>query len=226
MNTELIFPFLQELSENNNREWFHQNKPRYEQMMQEIELFVNQWLEQISTLEPYATTLTPKDCIWRIYRDIRFSPDKRPYKHWVGCWIAKNGGKKSPYGGYYVHFQPNACMFAAGIWGPEPNLLKALRQSVYDNYEEVEDIFAEPAFHKLFKDFDTEWMLKRVPNGYPQDWLHSDWLKHKNYTISCPITEKQVANKNFVSHVIDLCQTAKPINEFLNYTVDEMYGNL
>ena len=226
MNTNLLFPFLQDLSENNNREWFGQNKPRYTAMMQEIELFVAQWIEQLSPLEPYAAAFTPKDCIWRIYRDIRFSPDKRPYKHWVGCWIAPYGGKKSPYGGYYVHFQPDACMFAAGIWEPEPKLLKALRESIYDNFEEVEQIMNQPDFKKHFNDFDSEWTLKKVPVGYPNDFIHADWLKRKAYTVSCPLTEKQVASNNFVKQIVSLCQTAKPINEFLNYTADEIYGNM
>ena len=113
-------------------------------------------------------------------------------------------------------------MFAGGIWNPEPHLLKALRQSVYDNYDEVEAIMADPHFSRYFRDFDTDYMLKKVPAGFPADFEHADWLKRKAYTFSCAFTDKEAASPKFLQKVLDIVGAAKPMNDFLNYTFEEM----
>lgn len=218
-----ILDFLRDLSLNNNREWFLANKERYQLGHQQFLDFTTQWLNQLTKLEPDMAGLTAKDCVWRIYRDVRFSHDKRPYKEWLGSFTAPKGGKKSIRGGYYVHLQPGQCMFAAGIWGPSPELLKALRKEIEANYEEVEAIMAKPEFQQHFSDFDTDYMLSRVPAGFDPDFVHADWLKRKSYTISCPLTDDEVCAPDFVDKVMELCRAAKPMNDFLNYTFEE-YG--
>lgn len=217
-----ILDFLTALTENNNREWFGENKEWYLRCKKQFESFTADYIEGVATIDKSVGCLEPKDCIWRIYRDIRFSTDKRPYKDWFGAFIAPHGGKKSPYGGYYVHIQPGHCMFAGGIWNPEPHLLKALRQSVYDNYDEVEAIMADPHFSRYFRDFDTDYMLKKVPAGFPADFEHADWLKRKAYTFSCAFTDKEAASPKFLQKVLDIVGAAKPMNDFLNYTFEEL----
>ena len=170
-------------------------------------------------IEPAIAGLTPKDCIWRIYRDTRFSLDKTPYKDHFGSFIAEKGGKKSEYGGWYLHLQPGECMFAAGMWCPEPELLREVRMSILDNYDELEEIMSAKAFQKYFQDFDTYAMLKKVPAGFPQDFPHPDWLKRKTFTISCGLTDEEVAKPDFMDKLMEICQAAKPINEFLNETL-------
>jgi uncharacterized protein (TIGR02453 family) len=167
--------------------------------------------------------LQPKDCIWRIYRDVRFSHDKRPFKVWFGIFVAAKGGRKSDRGGYYVHLEPNRCMFGGGIWCPNKDLLHALRKEVLANYDEVEEIFDNPVTNKYFQDFDTEQMLKKVPQGFPADFKHADWLKRKAYTYSTPLTDEEVCAKHFLDKVVEISKAAKPINDFLNYTFEE-YG--
>lgn len=224
MNVKNILEFQRQLACNNNREWFTENKAWYQECHAELLDFIGQWTNAMADIDPAVAGLNPKDCIWRIYRDVRFSHDKRPYKEWFGLWLAQKGGKKSPYGGYYLHFQPGQCMFAGGVWGPEPDLLKALRQSVYDNYDELEDIFANPLVNKYFMDFSHDDMLKRVPAPYSADWEHADWLRHKMYTFDFPLTDKQMCAPNLLEQVLDLCRAARPLNDFLNYTVEEIYG--
>ncbi len=225
-----ILDFLNKLSYNNNREWFELHRAEYEQCRKEFDNFTLLYLQGLSKIDPALSVLQPKDCTWRIYRDVRFSADKRPYKEWFGTFPAapapgqpKTGGKKSMRGGYYIHIQPGHCMFAGGIWGPTPDLLKALRQEIYANYEEVEDIMNSKQWQRYFGDFDTEWMLKKVPQGFDKDFVHADWLKRKAYTFSSPITDEQVCSPDFVDLALDLARTAKPMNDFLNYTFDE-YG--
>ena len=148
--------------------------------------------------------LPPKDCIWRIYRDVRFSHDKRPYKEWFGVFPAtgvpgrpKTWGKKSMRGGYYVHLQPGNCLFAGGIWDPGKELLMALRREIEANYEEVEDIMAAPSWQKYFgQDFDYTWgALKKVPAGFDPAFKHADWLKHKTYTFSRAFVDATLAGR-------------------------------
>jgi uncharacterized protein (DUF2461 family) len=102
-------------------------------------------------------------------------------------------------------------------------LLRALRNEVLANYDEVEDIFANPQVNKYFQDFDTDQMLKKVPQGFPTDFVHADWLKRKAYTFSTPLTDEEVCSHNFLDIVTDISRAAKPINDFLNYTF-EQYG--
>ena len=218
-----ILTFLAELSCNNNREWLNEHKDWYRDCLQRFELFTAEWLERLKEMDPDLAPLQPKDCIWRIYRDVRFSTDKRPFKEWFGVFPAVRGGRKSDRGGYYVHIQPGQCMFGGGIWCPNKDLLNALRKEVLANYDEVESIFANPVTNKYFQDFDSEYMLKKVPQGFPADFEHVDWLKRKCYTFSTPLTDEQVCAPDFVDLATEIAYAAKPINDFLNYTFEE-YG--
>ena len=218
-----ILAFLTELSCNNNREWFNEHKDWYRDCQLRFEQFTAEWLERLTEVDTDLATLQPKDCIWRIYRDVRFSHDKRPFKEWFGVFPAVKGGKKSDRGGYYIHIQPGKYMFAGGMWCPNKDLLHAVRREILANYDEVEEIFANPLTNKYFQDFDTEYMLKKVPQGFPADFEHADWLKRKCYTFSTPLTDEQVCAFNFIDLATEIAQAAKPINDFLNYTFEE-YG--
>lgn len=219
--------FIAELAANNNREWFAANKERYLAIRAKLESFTAQWVAQLRQMDPEIEPLQPKDCLYRIYRDTRFSKDKTPYKHWMGIYVAKHGGRRSPYGGYYLHLQPGQCLFAGGIWCPEPELLKRLRQDVYDNVDEIEQIFARPEVNTYFSTFESEDNYKKVPTSflsanpsYPHDWPHADWLKYKSYNFSCPLSDDLVAQPDFLDQLMLRCRAAKPINDFLNYTLD------
>ncbi len=227
-----ILRFLKALSANNNREWFAENKAWYQECYAQFVAFSAEYLKRLSEIDPSLAGLQPKDCIWRIYRDVRFSHDKRPYKEWFGVFPAtgvpgqpKTWGKKSMRGGYYVHIQPGQCMFAGGIWDPGKELLDALRKEIEANYEEVEAIMAAPSWQKYFSDdFDPYWgMLKKVPAGFDPAFKHAEWLKHKTYTFSTPLTDAQVSSPDFIDQIIDIAAAGKPMNDFLNYTFEE-YG--
>lgn len=237
-----ILSFLSDLSRHNDREWFQANKARYDACRKRFELLTQEYLNGLQTIDPTLTGLEPKQCIWRIYRDVRFSADKRPYKEWFGTFPAaaaqgkpNTGGKHSMRGGYYLHLQPGHCMFAGGIWCPNPDLLRALRNEMVANYDEVESIMATKTWQRYFGDFDTEWMLKKVPAGFEEPLNEistinsqlsiklSDWLKRKAYTFSTSLTDEQVCAPDFMDLLMDICRAAKPMNDFLNYTFEE-YG--
>ena len=218
-----ILSFLSQLAVHNDREWFSAHKAEYQACHSRFVDFSTEFIHRLGEYDPAIRDLQAKDCIWRIYRDVRFSADKRPYKEWFGVFPAAKGGKKSDRGGYYVHLQPGHCLFAGGIWCPNKDLLHALRSEILANYDEAEDIFANPQTHKYFRDFDTDQMLKKVPQGFPADFEHADWLKRKAFTFSTPISDEQVCAPDFLDHVLDIATAAKPLNDFLNYTFEE-YG--
>ena len=124
MHTEDIINFLKELNENNNREWFAQNKSRYEKVKSKFEEISRLLISEISVFDNDIKNVDVKDCVFRIYRDIRFSTDKTPYKTHFGVYIASAGGRKSQRGGYYLHLDPAGCFIAVGVWCPPPTYSK------------------------------------------------------------------------------------------------------
>ena len=124
-----VFQFLQDLSENNNREWFHNNKKRYDESREKVLFITEVLINEIRKFDSEIPLLEPKDCLFRIFRDVRFSNDKRPYKTNFGSFIAK-GGRKSMYAGYYFHIEPDTSFVGGGIYMPDAEHLKAIREYI------------------------------------------------------------------------------------------------
>ena len=222
MNAQQVLEFLKRLTANNNREWFNAHKEEWLACKADLEAFTAQWLEAMQEIDPETTNLQVKDCMYRIYRDTRFSHNKAPYKDWIGLIIAPHGGRKSPYGCYYLHFQPGQCLFAGGVWCPEPDTIKALRRDIYDNYEELESIFAREDVAPLFQGFDHDGELKKLPapfNHSAKDFPHPKWISRKSFTFEYHLTDADMQSPDFFERLLTLCRAAKPINDFLNYTV-------
>ena len=222
MKTVNILNFLSELKENNNREWFAQNKHRYEETKSDFEQISNSIIFEISKFDKEIEQVSAKDCVFRIYRDTRFSHDKTPYKTHYGVFIAAGGGRKSVRGGYYIHLEPNNSFVAVGVWCPPPAILKALRQSVYDNIDELKEITNQHAFSKYFQDFYQEDKLKTAPKGFPKDFPEIELLKLKHYMVEYKLQEDLLFDKDFPVNLTEILKAAYPLNVFLNYTVDEV----
>lgn len=222
MHTEDIINFLKELNENNNREWFAQNKSRYEKVKSKFEEISRLLISEISIFDNDIKNVDVKDCVFRIYRDIRFSTDKTPYKTHFGVYIASAGGRKSQRGGYYLHLDPAGSFIAVGVWCPPPNILKALRQSVCDNIDELNEIRNEVGFNTYFKTFFEEDKLKNVPAGFPRDFPDAELLKLKHYMVEYKLDDKILNASDFVLQLAQIARAGYPLNKFLNYTVDEV----
>lgn len=216
-----ILAFISELKINNNREWFAENKARYEAAKTEFESLIKHLIVEISVFDDDIKHVDYKDCVFRIYRDTRFSNDKTPYKTHFGAFIASAGGRKSSRGGYYLHIDPAGCFLAAGVWAPEPDLLKALRQSVFDNIDELNEIIHNEEFSLYFKTFFDEDKLKTVPRGFPKDFPDAELLKLKHYMVEYPLDEAVLESPDFIREIAGIARKAYPLNKFLNYTVDE-----
>lgn len=222
MTTNNILAFLSELTNNNNREWFAENREWYESTKKEFESISTALILEISKFDEEIKHVTAKDCVFRIYRDTRFSHDKTPYKTHYGVFIAAGGGRKSVRGGYYFHLEPGNCFVATGVWCPPPEVLKALRQSVYDNIDEFKEITNQHDFSRYFKSFYQDDKLKTAPKGFPKDFPDIELLKLKHYMVEYKLDQSFLTQNDLVSNVADIFKAAHPLNVFLNYTVDEV----
>jgi uncharacterized protein (TIGR02453 family) len=164
--------------------------------------------------------MAPKDCIFRIFRDIRFTKDKTPYKSNFGAYIAR-GGRKSPLAGYYIHFEPGASMLAGGVYLPPPDVLKAIRSEIYNNVEEFKSILNDPKFRRHFTAIEAP-RLSRPPKGFPADFPDISLLQYQYYSVGKGESDAAVVKPEYIKEVIDVFRTMVPFNRFLNEAIKEM----
>jgi len=218
MDASNVLDFLTQLKLNNTREWFQENKKWYETSKKEVENFVTGMITTISAIDPSVQAPAMKDCMFRIFRDVRFGADKSPYKTNFGAFIAK-GGRKSSYPGYYFHFEPGESMLAGGVYQPEPDTLKLLRNEVYFHSKELKEIMEKPSFKKYFDklgDFDK---MKKAPKDFPADFPDIDLLKYRSYIVSQNIPDKIVTSDDYQKQVLEMIKELQPFMAFLNRAI-------
>lgn len=219
MNVAFILEFLKDLKIHNDREWFEKNKSRYLEAKQGFEGIVADVLRQIVKFDPKLSGLDPKKLTFRIYRDVRFSKDKRPYKIHMGAGFSPNG-KLVQEPGYYLHLQPgNKSFVAGGIYEPDAANLSKIRQEIDYNPEGLRKVMKSKSFMKLFDGFDEYDRLKTAPKGYPKDHAYIEWLKHKSFIVSLALTDKQVTDQAFVKTVAAVCRSIKPLNDYIREAI-------
>lgn len=215
-----ILDFLRELRENNNREWFAENKTRYQILKEGFEELVDELIGKIAVWDEEVRGLKAKDCVYRIYRDVRFSPNKSPYKTHFAAYICGFRGKNSNRCGYYFHLEPDNCLLGGGCYCPEPALLKRLRQDIYDNIEEFVSILRDPEFADEFTEIDQSDKLKKVPAPFPADFPEADLLKHKHYDVMSSKPDNWFTVPEALDKTSAVFQKMYKFNRFLNYTID------
>ncbi|MDB5132142.1 MAG: hypothetical protein JWR02_1891 [Mucilaginibacter sp.] len=213
------FDFLKELVENNNREWFQTNKERYEAARENVIEFTGELLKQMHKIDPGVDeNLDPKKCVMRIYRDIRFSKNKTPYKNHFGISIPSKGLKA---GGaeYFLHISSGNTFIAGGYWMPEANHLKAIRQEIDYNANDLKKIIDGKEFVKLFGDFRKQDQLKNVPKEYSADNEIIDLLKLKSFVAFHQLKDERLFLKDSVTFAAAVCAKIYPLNVFLNNAI-------
>ena len=219
---EKSLSFLTLLKDNNYKEWFHENKPLYDEAKKEFEAFVAILIKEVKLIDNEVGYPEPKDCVFRIFRDIRFSKDKTPYKTNFGAYIAKGGSRTSEFGGYYFHLEPGNALLAGGIWLPQPDILKAVREEIYHNSDEFLAILSDKEFKKHFGSLDQEYMLKTSPKDYPKDWLHIEFLKHKSYTVSKALPQNLILSEKLMDEVRAVFKAMMPMNNLFNKVIEDL----
>ncbi|QDP86314.1 DUF2461 domain-containing protein [Chryseobacterium sp. SNU WT5] len=216
MNQQLkpdTLQFLRNLSKNNNREWFNENKEQYLKAKENVLLFVEELITEIATFDEQILKIDPKKALFRIYRDTRFSKDKTPYKAHFG--VSLGMGKGDKISGYYLHIEPGKSFLAGGVYQPEPNVLKEIRKEISLNTTDFMTIIKNKNFRNNFRGLSVESKLKRIPMGFEKDDPSAEFLKLKNYIVTHPISDEQVVDKNAVENFAAIFQFIKPLNDFL-----------
>lgn len=214
MISKETYQFLKDLRNNNYKEWFHENRPVYDSCRQHFIHVVEILIHEISHFDKSISGIQPKDCIFRINRDIRFSNDKSPYKTNFGAFITP-GGRNAGKAGYYIHIEPGGSFLAGGIYMPPSPILKAIRQEIFENYDEFLEIVKDKSFVKYFGDIDAE-KLKTAPRGFPKDFIGVEYLKFKHYTVMDAKTDVEFMSEDFLSIVIEEFKALQPLNTFIN----------
>jgi len=216
-NISDLLQFLRELAANNDRPWFKARKERWDALRLPWEQDMQRLISLVADYDPQARGLMVKDCVYRIYRDIRFSHDKSPYKTWMGGVIGK-GGRHTVQSSYYIHFQPDNLMLCGGIWWPERDILERLRRLIDAEPEEFLAIVNAPSITEHY-----QWesnTLKTMPKGFPREHPLEQYIKMKEYIMVRHLTPDYFDCDDWVTRVADDLRPLKPLHDFLNYVFE------
>jgi uncharacterized protein (TIGR02453 family) len=209
--------FLGDLKANNNRDWFLENKKRYEEFKKDYHKLIQEFLEIMKPQDSNLELLEVKNCTFRINRDIRFSKNKSPYKTHLGIWMNTNqGNNNGP--GYYIHIEKGGSFIAAGMYSPETDDLKKIRKEIAFFYEDLEAILNDKNFKKFYSGLErTETnSLKNGPKDFDKEHPAIEFLKLKSFVAIHKIADEALFNENFVKDTTEKLIVLKPLLEFLN----------
>lgn len=210
--------FIKDLKKNNNKPWFDANRKRYEEAKADFANFIQQVIDGHGKKDKTIAGIKAKDCLFRINRDVRFSKDKSPYKTNFGASINKGGKKAFSTAGYYFHLEPGQCFVGGGIYQPEPDALKKVRQEIDYNFKDFKKIIGSKKFKSLYGDLDksAEFILSRVPKGYEPDNPAAEYLKLKSYIAFFQIKDDELISKNLVKKTTEAFAVLQPLLDFIN----------
>ena len=221
MNIPVIFQFLKDIAVHNNREWFNAHREQYDTARREFENLLTVLIARISEFDESVRGVEARDCTYRIYRDTRFSPDKRPYKCHFGVFVCPHG-KKSGYSGYYFQIgpqesgYPSGNMLASGNYQFDPKVLRILRDDISNDDEEFRQTLKKAPLFSL----DDSDMLKRVPNGYPKDAPYASYLKYRTYCLIYEPGRQFMLDDNLLERTLEAFRSTKSFIDYVNRAVD------
>lgn len=206
-----LFRFLARLKRNNNREWFHARKDEYRKYALEPALqFISDFARPLRDISPYlvADPRTTRGSLFRIYRDTRFSADKKPYKTHLAMRFSHRGKDvHSP--GFYLHLEPGGCFAASGLWHPEPATLLRVRNAIMTQCDEWRSV-------RKFLNWDDATRLSRPPRGFPCDHEFVEDLKLRDLGTALEFTDTQVCSPKFMNTFAAACRKMSPLAAFLS----------
>lgn len=206
--------FLKNVKKNNNREWFEKNRAKYEAARQDFAEFISKLITEIAKHDATVKGVQAKDCIFRIYRDVRFSKNKDPYKTNFGAVVGA-GGRKSDKAIFYMQVEPGNSFVAGGKWMPPAPQLKDIRQEIFYNVNDFKKILNEKSFKKNFKEL-SDIKLKTAPKGFDKEFPDIELLKYTSYIAETKVDDKILLSKNVYKHCAALHKAMMPFQKFLN----------
>lgn len=219
MGLERIYDYLRKLEQNNDREWFKEHKDEYDEVAKIFAEFVQANINRIALIDSSVMSVKPKDCVFRIYRDTRFSPNKTPYKTHMGAYINPHG-KKSPMFGYYIHLQPGNSFIGGGSIGLPTKLLTKIRENIYYRIDEYRLIVEDAEFKKYFPVVGMDF-LKSAPKGFSKDYEYIDYLKCREYVCSYEVDDSFFTSKDYFDKIEAPLHQLKHLADFINSALDE-----
>ncbi len=215
-----IYSFLSDLHDNNNKAWFDKNRERYQDTRKKFLVFTDMLINEVRQLDDDIPFLQAKDCMFRIFRDVRFSKDKRPYKSNYGSFMVK-GGRKSGNAGYYIHIEPNGESFVGGgVYCPPSDVLRAIRKEIYEAPEDFITLVEAPGFKAHYPKLFDEDMLKRAPKGFPKDFEHIGLLKYKHYVVVKKIPDEILTGENLLQYIVEAFEAMYDFNRYINRAIE------
>jgi uncharacterized protein (TIGR02453 family) len=209
-----IFEFLSDLEKNNNREWFAQNKKRYEDAKKTLERFVTKLILNINAFDKSIDIRDASKTLFRIYRDVRFSLNKDPYKINFGSAIVPDSYRHScEYPAYYLHLQNNDNFVSMGVYMPSPQILKQIRRAIDEDFDSFSEILGkvERSFGGLSHEEDS---LKRVPPGFDKNSPAAEYLKLKNFYVFKGFSNDEVLQDDFLDKITALYKDSYELKEW------------
>ena len=200
--------FLKDLDRNNNREWFLSHKDQYESALSNLKQFKDEVHKAINKKDVLEDSR-----LFRIYRDVRFSKDKAPYKNNFGIHFTRATEKRR--GGYYLHIEPGKSFAGGGFWAPEPQDLKRIREEFAFDEKPIRKITSSKTFVKYFGALNGE-ELKTVPSGFDRDHPAIDLIRKKQYIIGRNFTDKEVVDKSFLKEVVLSFEAMRPFFDYMS----------
>ncbi len=209
--------FLKDIAKNNDRDWFQDNKKKYEEAHQNFTEFIDELILSISSFDPSIGHHRAKDCVFRIYRDVRFSKNKDPYKTNFGAHITSAAKRSDIHSraGYYIHLEPGKSMLAGGAYMPAKDWIKNIRSEIDHNAQELKAIVNNADFKKYFGELSGE-KLKTAPRDYPKDHPEIELLRHKSFLAVHNMEDKKLDSPEFLGHCAQVYRALKPLDDFLN----------
>lgn len=210
-----VFDFLKQLERNNNREWFEKHKPRFKALEQDVKRFAEELFQQLNThdsLEQWK--------VFRIYRDIRFSKNKTPYKTHFSMGFHRS--KPALRGSYYLHISPSESFLACGFWGPEPADLYRIRKEFEVSAEEFREIINQAEFKNTWGELRGD-ELKTAPKNFDKTHPNIDLIRKKQFVFILPFSEKETAKAGFLERID---QAIKAVRPFVDYMSDVLGTDL
>ena len=210
------FRFLAQLRKNNDRAWFEAHRPEYEDAKARFESLVDQIIAGLAPVDGLAA-LQAKDTTMRIFRDVRFSKDKSPYRTSMAANLAP-GGRKSTRYGYHISLAPGESIVAGGMYMPEPAQLNRLRDAIAADARPLKAVVQDKNFKKYFGALEGE-KVKTFPQGYDRDHPDIELLKFKQFLAVHHMPDEVVLGPRFAAHVVKVCAAMRPFNDYLNATL-------
>jgi uncharacterized protein (TIGR02453 family) len=207
-----VFQFLHDITKNNNRDWFAEHKPKYQEAHESLVKFADEIIHGMNQTDTIDTH-SGKKAIFRIYKDVRFSKDKSPYKTHFGGHLSR--ATKLLRGGYYFHIEPGNCFVGGGFWNPSAEDLKQIREQIAADPKPLFDILNSSEFKKHFGTLGGE-KLKTAPKGFDKNHPAIELLNYKQFLLSKSFTDKEAQAENYAQKIIETFQAMRPFFDYMS----------